>query len=105
MIDYTKTDCKNCMYHKFFKKNEDGTIDYYCPYDECVKDERHTYAEVSEVTHRITTKEFLDACKVINTYCKEQHCQCATCPMLGVCRVGVPSVNPTYEEEEADDDK
>ena len=43
MIDYTKTDCKNCMYRRFFKKNEDGTVDYYCPYDECVKDKQHTY--------------------------------------------------------------
>ena len=61
-------------------------------------------AEVSEVTHMITTKEFLDACKVINTYCKEQHCQCATCPMLGVCRVGVPNVDSDIDigEDEVD---
>lgn len=37
--------CKNCLYHKFFKKNPDGTIEYYCPYGECVKDEEHTYKE------------------------------------------------------------
>ena len=50
----------------------------------------------------ITNREFLDACKVINTYCKEQHSQCATCSMLGVCRVGIPNVtldNDIVEDE------
>lgn len=45
MIDYTKTDCKNCMYRRFFKKNEDGTVDYCCSFWECVKDEEHTYKD------------------------------------------------------------
>ena len=35
--------CEDCMYHKFFKKRPDGTIEYYCPYGECIKDKEHTY--------------------------------------------------------------
>lgn len=45
MENNSKYPCKNCMYRKFFKKNPDGTIEYYCPYDECVKDKEHTYKE------------------------------------------------------------
>ena len=40
-----KQPCNNYMYRKFFKKNPDGTIEYYCPFGECVTDEEHTYKE------------------------------------------------------------
>lgn len=50
-------------------------------------------AEAYEENDMVTTHEFLEACDVLNTFCKEHNAYCGDCPMIGVCRVGVPNVN------------
>lgn len=47
----------------------------------------------------VTNREFLDACEVINTFCKEHNTYCGNCPMIGVCRVGIPDANLNNENE------
>ena len=52
----------------------------------------------------VTIREFLDACKVLNTFCREHKGCCAKCPVMGVCRVGVPNVtlDDDSDEDEVD---
>ena len=47
----------------------------------------------------VTNREFLKACEVINTFCKEHNVYCGNCPMFGVCRVGIPNVTPKCFED------